>query len=568
MDRDNKKNDASEAQAALRLHVGDQLFERGRDVFSAGRVGRLTTQDVRTTATVSGTDACEVVIRRTLRGFEGHGSCPVSDGFDFCHHCVAVALAIDLRDTKRERALGGAPEARLKVFLEDLPRERLIELIATAAGDLPDLNERLQLQADIATGAMDKRRARKLVTSAMPLRQVWQRPQVVKYFAKAVAGINGLVEVAPDMDPAILNNVAQYALDRHDAVLERIDDTDGHRWFLQDRLRALFALALAHSNATAEEKAVVLLERVLRDGSDLFDDELDDFAAALGEDGRRAFYALAQARLDASKKKRSEDADNALNRFQLLGLLRADAERRDDIEALIDLQKSELRGAVDRYQLAALYLRNSDLDAALSALTEADAQTDARNLNHELRVEIHSAREEWSQAAEAQLQVVLQRPSLAPYHKLEELAERAGRYAISIRNAKTSLRRMLNAGDARRGRAADLLAELAFTAGEPDEAFALIVEHVSDADRLLEMVHWFGEQEPVRASQLVDCAVEATIAQKKSGAYKQVVSMLKTHREVFDRLGPGAFASFVAALKVRHELKRNLIALLGAAGWH
>jgi uncharacterized Zn finger protein len=561
-------HELSESEAALRLHVGDEAYERGAAIFRDGAVSGLATRGKRTTANVAGESVYKVVLQRTPRGFEGHCSCPVSDGFDFCDHCVAVALAVETKDAQRAQAMGGPPEARLKVFLDDLPREKLIELIATAAGDLPDLNERLQLQADIATGAMDKRRARKLVTQALPLRQIWQRPQVRKYFAKAVAGINGIVEVAPAMEPQILMNVAEYALDRHDAVLERVDDSDGNRWFLQDRLRALYATALARSDWSTPKKVAHLLDRILRDPADLFSRNLTEFNDALGEDGVGEFYDLVRERLGASLAAKSDEADDALVRFVLTGLLRTDAERRDDLEALIALQKMDLRGAVDRYQLAELYLRNGDLDLAESALDEADEQADERHRNYELRVEIHSAREHWQAAVDAQLKLLVQSPSINVYKRLQTLAQTAGREAIATREANRALRRMLSAGDPRRGAAADLLAELAFASDDHDEAFALIVEHVSDADRLLEMVTWFGDQEPVRASQLVDCAVEATIAQKKNGAYKQVVAILKAHRATFDRLGPGAFASFVADLKVRHELKRNLIALLGAAGWH
>lgn len=561
-------HEPSESEAALRLHVGDEAYERGAAIFRDGKVSSLTTRGVRTTASVGGDSSFDVVVLRTPRGFEGHCTCPVSDGFDFCDHCVAVALAVESKDAQRERAMGGPPEARLQVFLDDLPREKLIELIATAASDLPDLNERLQLQADVATGAMDKRRARKLVTQALPLRHIWQRPQVRKYFAKAVAGINGIVEVAPALEPRILMNVAEYALDRHDAVLERVDDSDGNRWFLQERLRALYAIALARSDLSAGEKASHLLNRVLRDASDLFDYELLDFTDALGEEGVGAFYDLVRERLATSHAKQGDDADDALMRFVLTGLLRADAERRDDVEALIELQKMDLRVAVDRYQLAELYLRSGDLDLAELALNDADAQADERHRNYELSVRIHSAREQWEAAVNAQSCLLMQAPSMTAYTQLQTLSKTAGREAIATRDARKALQRMLNAGDPRRSAVADLLAELAFAQGDHDEAFALIVEHVSDADRLLEMVEWFGEHEPVRASQLVDCAVEATIAQKNNGAYKQVVSILKTYRATFDRLGPGAFASFVADLKVRHELKRNLIALLGAAGWH
>jgi len=143
-----------EAETALRLHVGDPTYERGAAHYRDGRVAELKITSKRTTAVVTAEDRYRVEVRRTPRGFEGHCSCAESDGFDFCEHCVAVALALDARETQRAAAQNGAPEARLQLYLDDLPREKLIEVVANAARDLPDLNERLQLQADIAAGAM------------------------------------------------------------------------------------------------------------------------------------------------------------------------------------------------------------------------------------------------------------------------------------------------------------------------------------------------------------------------------------------------------------------------------
>ncbi|MFK8015402.1 MAG: SWIM zinc finger domain-containing protein [Gammaproteobacteria bacterium] len=555
----------SEAETALRLHVGDPTYERGAAHYRHGRVAELKITSKRTTAVVTAEDRHEVEVRRTPRGFEGHCSCAQSDGFDFCEHCVAVALALDARETQRAAAQAGAPEARLQLYLDDLPREKLIEVVANAARDLPDLNERLQLHADIAAGAMNVRRARKMVTAAMPLRQIWQRPLVRRYFAKAVTAMNGLLQVAPAMEPATLINVAEYALDRYESVLERVDDSDGNRWFLQDRLRALLAVALAHVDWSVERKADYLLDRVLREQYDLFDKGMSEFWQVLEPRVRAVFFDRAGRRLDALVDGTSEDELFGLHRTVLVELLRTDATQRDDVDALIALEKANLRGSLDRYRLAGLYLRKPDLDAALQMLDEADARAHSGHYDHALRVAIHRARCEWDDAVAAQVRVVLAAPSLPAYRDLQALVKNTGSSAKTLRNLHAALRGQLNTGSPGRSQSAELLAELAFESGDADGAFALVVEHVSDAKRLLEMARWFETDEPVRATQLIDCAVEATIAQKKNWAYKETVSIIWSQRATFDRLGPQVFASFVADLKVRHKAKRNLVALLEAA---
>ena len=131
-----------------------------------------------------------------------------------------------------------------------------------------------------------------------------------------------------------------------------------------------------------------------------------------------------------------------------------------------------------------------------------------------------------------------------------------------MRRAETRLARQLSAGNANRNAAATVLARVAWDRDERDRAFDVAVEHIHDVDTLLPMIDGLRDEQPARAAQLLDCAVEATIAQKKSGAYRDAVALIRDYRDLFDGLGPRMFDAFLTDLRERHRAKRNLMMLL------
>ncbi|MEM6638961.1 MAG: hypothetical protein AAF610_03580 [Pseudomonadota bacterium] len=539
---------------ALRVRVGDPAFERGRSLLTAGGLTRIEIADRTARAVTTGTPSYAVEIKRTARGFDGACECPESEGFDFCEHCIGLALHVLERDARRSQALAGTPDERLRLYLEDQRPADLIDLILNTVEQVPELRDRLQLRSDLAAGAIDRRALKKRVTAALPLREIWQSAKARAYFSRAVTGLSDLLEVADVIPPADLMAIAEYAIERLVRVLERIDDSNGHRWFAQDRIRDLYAMALMRSNLTADQRAAHLLKQVLSDPTDAFNAGADDFETALGDDGVAAFYRTV-------RRQRAETDDASTHR-RLTSLLEARAQKRGDIDALIALKREESNTAVDFYQLCELYLSKPDFDAALAALEQGDdlAGPDRRNLG--LRVDVHEARQEWDKAVRAQTDALLRAPTPDAYDRLAALADRIGTRQHAMRRAESELARQLSAGHTNRNAAATVLARAAWSRNQRDRAFNVAVEHINDPDFLMPMVDGLQDEQPAKAAQLFDCAVEATIAQKKNGAYRDAVRLIREYRELFDELGPGMFDAFLTDLRERHRAKRNLMTLL------
>ncbi len=83
--------------------AGKAAFNRGMNYFKAGNVLSIKQKANRISADVDGTEIYRVTLRWTHNQFDGACDCPASEGFDFCKHCVAVALI--LQQTQLEHTI-------------------------------------------------------------------------------------------------------------------------------------------------------------------------------------------------------------------------------------------------------------------------------------------------------------------------------------------------------------------------------------------------------------------------------------------------------------------------------
>lgn len=81
--------------------AGKPAFNRGMGYFKGGNVLELKQKGSMITAEVEGSEIYLVTLKWTSCQLDGACDCPASEGFDFCKHCVAVALT--LREAQEEQ---------------------------------------------------------------------------------------------------------------------------------------------------------------------------------------------------------------------------------------------------------------------------------------------------------------------------------------------------------------------------------------------------------------------------------------------------------------------------------
>lgn len=105
--------------------AGKPAYNRGMDYFTGGHVLELKHKGNMITADVEGTEIYRVTLKWTPGQLDGACDCPASEGFDFCKHCVAVALTLRETQAEQEKLVQGGTESRIKAYLLKQDREKL-----------------------------------------------------------------------------------------------------------------------------------------------------------------------------------------------------------------------------------------------------------------------------------------------------------------------------------------------------------------------------------------------------------------------------------------------------------
>lgn len=559
--------DEAQGQESMLVNLaGREACDAGARLFADARVTGLSTRDGRTTATVLDSQPYKVALRATARGFDGSCTCPESEGFDFCQHCVAVALALQAREDQALELAGAGPETRMRRYLADLPRDGLIDLLLHAADEHDDLHERLVLKADAAHGLVNARSLKKMLTAAMPLRRVVEWRKVAAYFTRATAAIESLAAVADDVAAADLLAAVVHAIERLPRVLERIDDSDGNRWQLQQRLRELHASALARLDWPPAELAAHVLDLVLDDDTDMFNDPLAHYGEVLGNAGIDAFYAEVHTRLEALPDLAfGADFEEKYPYLKLASLLRGKLEAEGDIAGKIALARRTCTSAIDCRRIAQLYLELPDLEQAQVWLTRAEGAPGHRQAEFATRVALHRARQEWPAAVEAQRRLFESQPSIGALQTLEELAEQAGSLSDTRAVARTLLRSRIDNHSRDRSACAEVLAHMLREDGDDKAANALLLNRVDNEKTLMRRAEELAGDDSKTALALAARAVDVCVRRGQGEGYRQATALLPRAAAVCAAAGDKAYARFVNGLRQRHKARRPFLALLAKA---
>jgi uncharacterized Zn finger protein len=521
----------SDLEFVLRNLAGDGAFERGLAYFESKKVVELETEGTKTIARVEGAHVYAVTLHRTPRGLDGTCDCPASDGIEFCKHCVAVALMLG------------------------------------AAQNLPELHQRLSLRAAAALGQINLKSLKKEITAASPLRDIWRRQEAHQYFARFENVLAGIADVAVDLPAKDLLTLVMHAVSRLDKALERVDDSNGDRWGVQQKIHDLNIIALSGLEWDMPQRAGHLLDSVLADSYDLYTGFEQIYAQLLGESGWLAFYRQARKRLEALPPLEfGSNFSEAYPHQQLGHLLTSWHRSNGDITQTIEVLKLTCATPHDCHEIAALYLQQGKLELCGDWLAKGDAQLSDQQRITPLHVAYAEASGDLDRALVTQQQWYQDQPSYARLAKLLRLAEQAGAHEETQAAAIAFLQKRLTGHSFGAARAAMILAQHHYERGNLDAAFNLLATYVTDESQLLEVASWFANQ-PERACTLIQKAIEDCIANKNKRAYQRAAKLLdKLARPQFAVLAPDAFDTFLVTLRATHKAKRSFLAVLEAKG--
>lgn len=249
------------SESTFRTLAGDRAYERGRAYYNEGRVGPLTTRNSRITAQVAGTYEYNVVLHHTAKIFEGHCTCPASDNFDFCKHCVAVALSYYYQ-TQTNQELADAPSTnRVLDYLNTLTKPQLAEELHKLLLKDSALMDLWQLKSEIASGGLDAKEVRKRITKAIPYKPsgLWRYQDVAMYFNDCEQALSVLDEPVRSLAPKDAIKITIYAAQRLEKTLHTIDDSGGYRFTVEEQIRSWFVQTFLSEEWGNKQKSETLV---------------------------------------------------------------------------------------------------------------------------------------------------------------------------------------------------------------------------------------------------------------------------------------------------------------------
>lgn len=240
-------------------------YERGVGYYNDGRVGELVIDGFRITAAVAGTKTYHVVLHHTAKIFEGECNCPASNNFDFCKHCVAVALSYYYQ-TQTNQELAESPSASLVIdYLNTLTKPELASALHSLLLKDQDALDLWQLKAEISSGGLNSAGIRKRITKAIPYKPsgLWRYRDVAVYFDECDAALSVLSEPLIALPAKDASKLVRYAVQRLEKTLETIDDSGGYRFPTEERLQNWMLQLLGSDDWHVKQRIDFVLDLLL-----------------------------------------------------------------------------------------------------------------------------------------------------------------------------------------------------------------------------------------------------------------------------------------------------------------
>lgn len=595
-----KINDAGKpilTEAALRRAANDGSYRRGRDYHRRGLVTSLLREGDCLVAKVRGTRSYKVRLWSEDGEAVGECSCPMGDAGEFCKHLVAVGLThlegeplADLEEEDPARtARRGKGRAKPKVTLDDvreyLRRQepaRLVELIMQQVEEDDRLRETLLMEvAGRRPGGIDLATFRAAIDEAtdpgdfVDYRGAWD------YTLRIQGVLDSIAELIACGHATEVIGLAEQAIERCEAALGRMDDSDGGMGSIFERLQELHHAACLEARPDPAALARRLFQWEIETSWETFQGAAEAYADVLGEKGLAVYRKLAQKlwdqmpQLGPGDKGRSEHS-----RYRVTTIMESLALASGDVEQLVAVMARDLSSPYCYLEIAEVYKKHGLNDKALEWAEKGLAAFAEKD--HDSRLEDFVADEYHRRRRHDEAMAVIWRQfrrgmHLGGYRHLKEHADRAGQWPAWREKALAEIRKDLDrrkreqAGK-KRGDVwrwawpvvdGSLLVEVFLWEDDPQAAWQEAQPLGCNNGLWMRLAATREKDHPADALAIYQKQIDPMVDRKNNDAYREAALLLRKIRELMGRLGQDAeYAAFLATVRKTHKPKRNFMAMI------
>lgn len=275
--------------------AGVRAFGQGLHCFEEGGVRDVVTTETKSNAIVQEGRQHTVCLHHTHRMIEGECDCDVSDGIEFCQHCVAVALhlqaqqrpakSIDIRSTLRQ----------IRRHLSTLSHEELLDKFLETIRQDRSLRDDLLQKARLSSEALSYSELKKMIDAVGVDDYLYEPREIRGYFQSLESMLMRLRDFADKLDPLVLLRSVEHAIRRFNVDLDLIDYAEDFRELSMDILIDLHRAAIGRLNWPPSELASYLVDRGIAEQWHPF----GSLAVLYREDLGGTFHEAADAEIQA-----------------------------------------------------------------------------------------------------------------------------------------------------------------------------------------------------------------------------------------------------------------------------
>ncbi|WP_165838366.1 SWIM zinc finger family protein [Pokkaliibacter plantistimulans] len=434
--------------------AGKAAFDRGMHYYLDGAVVALTEHYGLLKAKVEGSYLYEVKVPLDSPA-DSECTCPAWEDSGFCKHCVAVILQFQAEQREEDEAAEPEPspratskskqsqrlrdEAQVLAFLHSKGKEELAQTLLSMLRNDPNEFQRWLLKSQAASGAVDSKALRKTITQALPYRSLYSYNEVARYFAHAEQLLQPVWDMIPLLPAEQALKLVEYGYERLHRALERVDDSGGYRFGLEESMESLWLPLFKRLPWSDDVKVDYLIKQL---GSA---DDYPDIPAAFIEDEDTGLLALFYHQLDLHWQGLSTQQKQSSESWRIYQLLFERSEQQQDWPRCILLQQEHAESGSDWLNLCEFCIDKQFLAEARQCWQQASdlipvpqnrksrahtydvIQAEQRRLPlRELEVRLLTAEGALPEAADKLWGLFQERPAMAMYVQLQTLSQQVG----------------------------------------------------------------------------------------------------------------------------------------------
>jgi len=405
---------------ALRAEISATIFNKGEQLLARKKVAVKSRDAHSIDAKVSGQLVYQVKLE-VIDGsiFRSQCSCPAFAYQSLCKHCVATALAFNQTDEQCFEVEDD--EQKIRHYLRQKTPEQLVDQLMDFVLDDPVKYKRLLFQIESASKTYTSADLNKLLTKALPMRDVWEYNKVYDYFQHAQEVFDVFVEHAAKLPASEYFALIDKACARLDKALQRVDDSGGYRYGLVELLAEQSTQTFLRLDWSDKKKANWIIDNIIN----CYDYITTPYIEYLQTDAlRQAFLQSCQDEVDKIEvpieiTKRERD----WGLYQLIQPLLEEAISKGDVHKQAKLLAKNASCIRDLVKISELYLISDDEFSAQDWLVKAQKLPATDNEKRELQVQqvkVDAALGNKQQAWDIAWQCFIEQPDFQSYLQLEQ----------------------------------------------------------------------------------------------------------------------------------------------------